>query len=251
MSKRQSLLDRLDSIGDALSQDDAALALIGVGSSGADSARMDRYSDLDFFVIVTPEAKSRFIDGLDWLAKPYSLSFSFQNTRDGHKALFSDGIFCEFAVFSPGELAEAAYHGARCIWKREDFRLPPALPLSKTHTPVNDLINEALTNLYVGLLRERRGETLAAFRMIQEHALNRLLEVVELVETADLSSRDPFGIERRFEERTPEARAWLGEVAQGYAKNIASAEAILHRLEEYGPVHPAMRAEINSLLELS
>ena len=46
----------------ALAQDQDALALIGLGSVGAELDRLDAYSDLDIFVIVAPGHKERFVN---------------------------------------------------------------------------------------------------------------------------------------------------------------------------------------------
>ena len=56
-------------IGAALARRDDALALLGLGSVGLETARLDRWSDLDFFAIVAPGAKARYIERLDWLAE--------------------------------------------------------------------------------------------------------------------------------------------------------------------------------------
>ena len=48
----EKLLQRLDAIGHALEQSGHALALIGLGSAGRETHRIDAYSDLDFFVVV-------------------------------------------------------------------------------------------------------------------------------------------------------------------------------------------------------
>ena len=61
------LLARLDDIGESLRRSGNALALIGLGSVGLERNRLDRYSDLDFFAIVEPGHKARYIDTLDWL----------------------------------------------------------------------------------------------------------------------------------------------------------------------------------------
>ena len=45
-------------------------------------------------------------------------------------------------------------------------------------------LGEALTNLYVGLSRLRRGEKLSAMRLIQYHAVDRILELSEKIEPA-------------------------------------------------------------------
>jgi lincosamide nucleotidyltransferase B/F len=49
----QSLLTRLDEIGQSLAHSGHALALIGLGSDGQELDRLDASSDLDFFVIVS------------------------------------------------------------------------------------------------------------------------------------------------------------------------------------------------------
>ena len=58
----QQLLDRLDAIAQSQAQTPGALALLSLGASGGQLDRLDRYSDLDFFVIFAPGSKRRFID---------------------------------------------------------------------------------------------------------------------------------------------------------------------------------------------
>lgn len=52
MPASQALLNRLDAIGHSLEKSGHALALIGLGSAGVETERLDSYSDLDFFAIV-------------------------------------------------------------------------------------------------------------------------------------------------------------------------------------------------------
>ena len=52
MNKTELLLQRLDDIGQSLKDSRQALALLALGSCGAERERLDQYSDLDFFVIV-------------------------------------------------------------------------------------------------------------------------------------------------------------------------------------------------------
>jgi hypothetical protein len=65
------------------------------------------------------------------------------------------------------------------------------------------LIGEALTNLYVGKAREKRGERLSAMRFIQGYAVDRLIELAENTKEAHPEQRDKFATERRFEQRYP------------------------------------------------
>jgi len=245
------LLKRLNEIGQSLGQSGHALALLGLGSAGEELDRMDEYSDLDFFVIVEPSYKRQYLENLDWLSHIAPIAYHFLNTHDGYKLLFADGIFCEFAVFEPDELRNVPFASERTIWKRPD--VPDTLPRpTKTVTQPAQrtqefLVGEAITNLYVGLGRDKRGERLSATRFIQGYAVDRLLELIDYIEPEVNVSRDPFVMERRFEKRHPtvarEMSAWL----QGYDRNRESALAILSFLEKYFEVNAALAKTIRAL----
>ena len=247
-----AILDRLDAIGTSLADEPDALALIGLGSVGREIDRLDEYSDIDFFAIVRAGCGPRFRDSLHWLERIAPIAYRFRNTAHGYKLLFVDGIFCEFAVFEPAELAAAAFPPGRVVWRSDAFpaeRAEPQVPVPEAHSAtVDHLVNEAVTNLYVGLLRERRGERMAAFRMIQGYALDRIMELAERLEPATDSHRDPFGPERRFEVRCPRTARMLAELAPGYRHNRAAAAACLAFLRSEFDVDPAMQASIETLL---
>ena len=61
---RAALLSRLDAIAASLARRQGTLALIGLGSVGTDMARLDRYSDLDFFVIAERDYVELFVGSL-------------------------------------------------------------------------------------------------------------------------------------------------------------------------------------------
>jgi lincosamide nucleotidyltransferase B/F len=252
------LLARLDAIGAALAQTEGALALLGLGSVGQETARIDAYSDLDFFVIVAAGYKQRFLHTLDWLAQPAPLAFHFMNTADGHKALYDDGIFCEFAVFEPHELAQVSFAPGRAVWSRDDFDRTTLTPPPRATPAASNtewLLNEALTNLYVGLGRDHRGETLSAARFIQGYAVDRLMELTPVWETAQptthTSTTDLFSGERRYEQRFPQTAAHLPSFMQGYAHNRASARALLDFLTARLPVNAALHAAILRLCDVT
>ncbi|MDZ7652618.1 MAG: hypothetical protein U5L03_08775 [Burkholderiaceae bacterium] len=246
---RAVLLERLDAIGGALAARSDALGLLGLGSVGCDTGRLDAYSDLDFFVIVRAGAKARYIDALDWLAAAQPLVWHFRNTADGHKALMDDGVFCEFAVFEPAELERIAFAPGRWVWRSDelDARLAaPQVPLPPAELPDEAwLVGEILSNLLVGLQRLARGETLAAMRLIQVHAVDRVLQLVERRQPRAL--RDPFALERRIEQRQTALRRLIAAWAQGYAASPASALAILDWLQANHAVTPAVAAHIRAL----
>jgi len=246
-----ALLARLDAIGQALAESGHALALMGLGSVGLELERIDAYSDLDFFAIVEPGHKARYIDALDWMATAAPIVYAFRNTVDGYKLLYADDIFCEFAVFEPHELAHIPFAAGRIVWQRSAFDAHIATP-ARTASPPRDssvewLVGEAVTNLYVGLCRYQRGEKLSAARFIQQYAVDRVLDLAPRIEAAQPGHADLFTPERRFEQRYPITAAALPSMVQGYAHSPASALAILTWLEAHFPVNTAMAALVRRL----
>ena len=241
------LQDRLASLARELAGRDDALALLALGSVGAETDRLDAWSDLDFFVLVSDGAKGRYIGNLDWLAAAHPLVWHFQNTVDGHKALMSDGVFCEFAVFEIHELDRIPYAPGRFVWRRDEIDETLAHPqrsLPERHG-AGWLIGEALSNLIVGLQRHARGEKLSAMRMIQVQSLDRVLEFLELQQPGSrdpCAARDPFNVDRRIEMRSSQAALVLPVWAGGYERTVPAALALLAALEARGVV-PAEVAE--------
>jgi len=244
------LLARLDAVATSLSQQPDALALLALGSVGMDTSRLDEHSDLDFFVIVAPGAKAKYLGSLSWLEQAHPVTFSFPNTPDGRKALFQDGIFAEYAVFEPPELQHVSSSSVRVVWQRGDALDPLAVlgspPTPQTHSQEWHT-NEALTNLLVGLHREARGERLTATRFIQTYAVERVLAIVALQQRAESGDPDLFMPERRFESRFPSMSGLLPGMMHGYEHNHASALSILVWLEEHSTVHPHLAQEIRLL----
>jgi hypothetical protein len=112
--------------------------------------------------------------------------------------------------------------------------------------PLEWLLGEALTNLFVGLGRYRRGEKLSAARFIQQYALDRVLELVAMA-GKEPDGEDVFAPERRFEQRFPETARMLPSFLQGYDRSPESALAILGYLERRYDVNPAMARAIREL----
>lgn len=240
--RRDELLERMERIGESVAKQDGALMLLALGSIGLETDRLDDYSDLDFFLIVENGQKSRFIDELDWL-EVEPIAYQFQNTKDGHKIMYTDGIYGEFAVFDLLEMPQIAYTSGRIVWQRDE-----ALESFATPTLVMDVpdaaycYEEALTNLYVGLLRERRGEKLAGFELIQVAAINNVLK-------AHGETGDPFNPTRRVEVRHPEVISLLETGVAGYGRSVEAAAAILLYIQTRHPVNPTLKREIERLLE--
>jgi hypothetical protein len=254
MDKKQLLITRLEQIGQSLERSGKGVALIGLGSVGVELDRLDEYSDLDFFAIVDEGCKWQFIANLDWLSEICPIAYCFQNTVDGYKLLFADGIFCELAVFEPSELAQVPFAEGRIVWKRPGVGAEIAIPQRNDrhqHTPPTTewLVGEALTNLYVGLGRYRRGEKLSATRFIQGYAVDRIMDLAGQVETEQPARKDQFTQERRFEQRFPGLAEQLPLFLQGYDRNIESAQAILAFFERHFEVNPFLAQSIRDLCQ--
>jgi len=240
-------LRRLEEIAAAVSASGRALGLLALGSA-AETARLDAWSDLDFFVIARPGAKAALVEDLTWLGAAAPLGHAFRNTGDGWKALFADGVFCEFAVFEPRELAAIPFAPGRLVWR--DAAFDPALaepaPRPKAEAPDDDWqVGEALTNLLVGLGRWHRGERASAFRFIQVYAVDRVIALAG--REAPAGGADPFSPERRVEARLPALAPDLAAMMPGVDRSPEAARAVLAWIERRRPVAPALRAAILEL----
>lgn len=245
------LLHRLDQIAASLSRRPTARALIGLGSVGLELDRLDKYSDLDFFAIVQVGSKPDYLADLSWLSDVAPIAYAFQNTVDGYKVLYADGVFCEFAVFDEDELQTAVFTPGRIIWKAEGvpdtIAIPKQTPQPQEPPSTEWLLGEALTNLYIGLCRERRGEQLSAARFIQSHAVDRIVELAERVEAVNPAAADSFDRTRRVEGRIPALTEVLPSMLQGYDRNRESALAALSWLDRHFEVNAAIKEAILGL----
>lgn len=253
--RKEALFQRLDNIGQVLAQKEGALLLLGLDSVGSETERADDYSDLDFFVITENGKKQRFIDHLDWLKEAYPLAYAFQNAEVGYKIMFEDGIYGEYAVFDESETDQLIYSKGRVVWKADAYE-NAEIETPKTKLPklksesIDHAINEALTNLYVGLCRYARGEKLSAVRFIQGYAVDSILSILHLLEQEVDYYPDPFGNDRRLEQRYPQFALLLADMMQGYDRVPDSAIHILSYLEGVYAVNPKLTEEIRRLAHL-
>jgi lincosamide nucleotidyltransferase B/F len=102
----------------------------------------------------------------------------------------------------------------------------------------------------VGLCRYHRGEKLSAQRFIQHYAVDRIVELLPLLEPENQGTQDPFSLERRYEQHFPKIAQRLAQFVQGYDRSRESAQAILKFLEQHFEVNPAMKAKIAELIHL-
>ena len=244
---------RLDDLAAHLAAHDHVQAVLGLGSAGEETHRFDEHSDIDVFVVVdSATAKQRYLQDPGWLAGfGGHVAFSFVNDPNGRKALFEDGLFVEYAVFTPDELADLPVVGARVVWSRDGRDLltsePPPSPTALD--TVDFHVNEALTNLYVGLHRELRGERLTAMRFIQVYAVDRVLALVRLDPAARLEHPDRFESTRRIEQADLPTDLPLHRMVPGYEHNADAARAVLGWLTTYHATDPAITRAIRQLLD--
>ena len=246
----ETLLQRLDAIGESLKASGKAHALLGLGSVGIETERLDQFSDVDFFAIVQEGHKQYFLDSLHWLSDILPIDYAVRNTVDGYKVLYTDGIFCEFAVFEAHELAHIPFAEGRIVWQEADFDTQCCVPPAKGAAEANSqewIIGEALTNLYVGMSRYNRGEKLSGSRFVQSYALDRLIDLVDQTETSEPEFVDEFMSDRRLEARFPQFAKLLPTFTQGYDRTAESALAQLAFLNTHFSVNQAMFARITTL----
>ncbi|GAA4972877.1 hypothetical protein [Actinoplanes utahensis] len=245
------VLRRLDEIAAVLAARGDVIALLGLGSAGAQLARLDEHSDLDFFVIVEDGAKSRYLDLTDWLEEPGPVAHLFAHEHGGRKALYADGVFVEYRVLTVAELATVAFSGARVVWRR------PGAPRNLTESgqpmprPQFDTeefhLNDALANLYLGLHRELRGERLAAARMIQGHVVDAVIALLR-IDGGEIPYRDVFDPARRVEHAYPPDVLPLAAMVPGYDSNVAAARFIFEWLCKRYPVPAGIGDPLRELI---
>jgi lincosamide nucleotidyltransferase len=241
--KMQIIQETLESLSGAAQKSSHAIALVGAGSAGAEVARMDQYSDIDFFLIVEDGFSSGFINDNSWFGRDLPIVFAFRDTDHGNKALLENGVFLEFAIFTQAELAQNGIPGLRTIWSKSGFSLPDLSAKQPTVREVSFYVDQALSNLLVGALRLRRGERLAALGMIERYALTNLLTAYRVKNK--LTVQDPFNIERRAEQSLGVDFAAL---AQGYERLEQSSAKILAFAEENFEVNAPIVQSIRELL---
>lgn len=246
-------LTRLDELAASLAVRGDVVGVLGLGSAGVELDRFDDHSDLDVFVVVDEGGKEGYLADPRWLDAPAPVAWSFANDPNGRKVLYADGVFVELAVFTLQELTRLPFCGARVVWQRHDAptdlaTCAPPPPLATSLDTVDFHLGEALTNLYVGLHRELRGEHLTAMRFIQVHAVDRALALLRLTAEAPGHRRDAFDATRRVELDHSSDQLPLAEMIPGYAANGAAAGGTLRWLRSRFTVDVAIGAALDELL---
>lgn len=245
----EKLYHRLNQLSNSLSLREDCLGLLALGSC-ADIDRMDQWSDLDFFVIVDKGKQETYLNNLNWLESCAPLAYVFKNTKDGHKIMWEDGIYAEYAVFEYDQMKNIPFSKGQFIFKRNNYDLTnsPNIDYPVLSQTTDYAVNEILTNLYVGLSRYHRGELLSACRLIQVHAIDRILAMNRDINNVNY---DNFSLERRVEFNHPELRELLSKSVLGYSHIIESAKNILEYIKTITELNPMMVHEIERLINLN
>ena len=162
---RERSLRRMDEITAYYANQSSVLAIVAFGSN-AGRERFDDSSDLDFLVFVEPDAKARLIAEVDALAQLGEIDALRVVYGDAVQLLFSDGVLCDFGIILPEQLATFPHGAGNYLWQRDGWAAIDLSASEPARKRAQELMEDALFHLYVGLLREQRGEEAAAFEEI-------------------------------------------------------------------------------------
>ena len=233
-------LKRFDDIIQLNKQKEHVLGFIGFGSMHYQH-RLDKYSDIDFFIVVEKAFKNVLLKDISWL-EVAKVAWWYQETPDGLKVMYEDGIFLEFAVFTQDELKGIPFEEGTVYYLKDGISESIFTPKNAPKKVIDQqyTLNTWLSNLYIGLLRELRGEKAASFLMIQVYASHHFLTLL------NPSIDDPFVVERRVESRI---NLDYEKLYAGYLGNKTSAMYQLRILKETYDIPEIFETQFKDLLK--
>lgn len=237
---RERSLRRMDEITAYYARQEGVLAVAAFGSDAA-RERFDESSDLDFLVFAEPGAKARLIAQADHLAQLGEIDALRIVYGDAVQLLFTDGVLCDFGIILPEQLSTFPHGAGRYLWQREGWEAISLAAREPVCRSVQELREDALFHLYVGLLRAHRGEEAAAFDEIQVKAAQCVLSLLQ----AD--REDAFSPTRRAEQTV--STNVLRQLMPGYGHSREAAGYLLQALDEVRAL-PLYRADSELLREL-
>lgn len=220
---RERSLCRMEAITNYYAGQNGVLAVAAFGSN-AERERFDDSSDLDFLVFCEPNAKEQLIAEVDQLSQLSEIDALRVVYGDAVQLLFSDGVLCDFGIILPEQLATFPHGAGDYLWKREDWDEIDLSAREPARKSAQELTEDALFHLYVGLLRVQRGEEATAFEEIQVRAASCALALLQ----GDRA--DAFSPLRRAERRVSTEQ--LHQLMPGYGYSREAAKAILSLLTE-------------------
>ncbi|MEA4939230.1 MAG: hypothetical protein VB091_06560 [Christensenella sp.] len=231
----------MDEITAHYARQSGVLAVAAFGSN-AERERFDDCSDIDFLVLCESNAKARLIAEVGNLAALGEIDALRVVYGDAVQLLFSDGVLCDFGIILPEQLATFLHGAGRYLWRKLEWEAIDLSTNEPAQKPKQEQIEDALFHLYVGLLREQRGEEAAAFEEIQGKAAQCVLAYLQ----GDRA--DAFSPLRRAEQSV--FSDTLKQLMPGYGQSCEAAEVMLRLLAEAREL-PLYRAVGNLIKEIS
>ena len=220
---RERSLQRMEAISAYYSKQDGVLAVAAFGSN-AERERFDDCSDLDFLVFVKPDAKERLIAEVGLLSQLGEIDALRVVYGDAVQLLFSDGVLCDFGIILPEQLATFPHGAGSFLWQLPNWDAIDLSANEPARKEAQELMEDALFHIYLGLLRAGRGEEAAAFDEIQVKAASCALALLQ----GDRA--DAFSPLRHAEHSV--SREMLQQLMPGYGCTRQAAKAILSQLAE-------------------
>ncbi len=198
----------------SVSARDDVVGLVLLGS-GADTARVDEWSDHDFYLVSTPGAQEPLRTDLSWLPRTASIVLAARETEHGLKVVYDDGHVLEFAVADVDEVRGFGTNRWRVVLDRGGVAEAVGSAAQATHArpgrPAHDAVGLAVALVLIAAGRARRGETLTAQRSVAQ-AVDLVLEAVTArVASADDTVTDVLDARRRAEVTYPDLAAALSQ----------------------------------------
>lgn len=237
---RELSLARMDQLSAFFASLPDVLAVVAFGSNAL-RERFDDSSDLDFLVLVTPDAKANTLDKIPDLSMFCTIDAVHIAYGDAVKLLFSDGVLCDFGVVTPDQLATFPHGPGKYLWCRQGWLPVDISPREPARMAMCEHILNALFHLYTGLLRVARAEEAAAFVEIQVMAAEHVLSILEG------NKADAFSPLRRAEALLSDEV--LQAYMPGYGHSLHAAKAMLESLPQAMnlPLYQAVKALLESL----
>jgi len=214
-----------------LSADERVCALVGIGSL-AQPARVDRWSDHDFWVITTAEGQAHFLTDLSWLPDHSAIVLALRPAPEYYTVLYKTGHIAEFAVFASTDLARGQLDRYRMLFDKNDITTQIQAIYARTQDKQHAAdpartIGHFVVTLCTGAARYARGERLSAHTYIFQYALDDLLTLITQhipAQQSDLNDR--FDPRRRFEQAYPDLSRLLEPIL-----TLTPTAAALHLIE--------------------
>ena len=212
-------IDFSNRLRDSLAERDEVIGLVLVGST-ADTARVDEWSDHDFFVITKPGFAEQLRQDLSWLPDHQDIMLRPRETAHGLKVVYANAQVLEFAVFEDQELELAGANAYNVTLDKDSITDRMAAIAFRSRPKDYDFDTEFeifLSQLLIGVGRARRGELIIAGQFTRSYCLNRALGFIRAW-VPPLPGTEPkednLDRYRRFEQQYPDLGAEINRILQ-------------------------------------